>query len=45
MRYVFYVLGLVLAATIYLNNSADGRRLKHRLEAAGESSVSQYRGD
>ena len=45
MRYVFYVLALMAAALVYLNNSADGRRLKHRMEAASESSVAQYRGD
>jgi hypothetical protein len=45
MRYVIYVLAVVMVGLVYLNSSTDGRRFKHRMEAAGESSVSHYRGD
>jgi hypothetical protein len=34
-----------MLGVIWLNNSSEGRRIKHRMEAVGQSNAAQYRGD
>lgn len=45
MKYLFYILGLTLLGVVWLNNSTEGRKIKHRMDAVGQSNSMQYRSD
>jgi K+-transporting ATPase c subunit len=45
MRYVIYVLLITMLGVVWLNNSSEGRKIKHRMDAVGNSNAAQYRGD
>jgi hypothetical protein len=45
MKYVIYVLTFVMFGVVWLNTSAEGRKIKHRMDAVGQESSAKYRGD
>lgn len=45
MRYVLYVLLVTVLGMVLLNNTSEGRKIKHRMHAVGESNAQQYRPD
>jgi hypothetical protein len=45
MKYVIYILTAALIGVVWLNNSAEGRKIKHRMDAVGHESSAKYRGD
>jgi uncharacterized membrane protein len=45
MKYLIYVLTFALLGAVWLNNSSEGRKIKHRMDAVGQESASKYRGE
>lgn len=43
MRYVFYVLAFALIGVLWINNTPQGRKILHNVDAASERGTAQYR--
>jgi hypothetical protein len=45
MKYLIYILTCALLGVVWLNNSTEGRKIKHRMDAVGQEQGAKYRGE